>query len=133
PRVAGRLDGDRVLREPALEGRAELEDREEQGNEHDEHERRLEGREPGLVGVEAAQWTVCICATSAWSRATRPLVQAETPMPSVPSTTAAPMMYSIVASPSDEPLKERSRMANLPLWWRETRPRATGARWSGRL
>src|SRR2546425_2968268 len=52
----------------------------------------------------------CYWLTSAWRRATRPLFQAETPMASVPSTIAAPITYSIVASPGVASAKRRSRV-----------------------
>src|SRR5688572_11136938 len=88
-----------VLGEPAVERVAELEDGEEQWQEHDDHERRLERRR-ACFRREAPQRTDCIWTTSAWSLATRPLFQAEIPTTRVPRTTAAPTMYSIVASPT---------------------------------
>src|SRR5437667_12181587 len=99
-RVSRGLNGRSVLRQPSLEGRSKLEDREEERHEHGDGEGRLERRQASVVVWGPRQRTACIWLTSAWRRATSPLFHAVTPMTSVPSTTAAPMMYSIVASPS---------------------------------
>src|SRR5438876_707892 len=110
-----RLYGRRVLREPALEGGSEFEDREKDRDEDGDHERRLERREAPRIASRPSHRTACIWETSAVSRATRPLFQADTPMTRVPRTTAAPMMYSIVARPSDRETNRRStRMRQLP-------------------
>src|SRR5207253_8360922 len=84
---------------PALEQRTELDHAEEQRNEDHHHQGRLERRDTAIVPER--QRTAESCVTSACSRATSPLFHADTPATRVPSTTAAPITYSIVASPSD--------------------------------
>src|SRR5438046_6901199 len=105
-----RLYGRRVLREPALEGGSEFQDREEDRDEDGDHERRLERREAPRIASRPSHRTACIWETSAVSRATRPLFQADTPMTRVPRTTAAPMMYSMVASPLASEAKRARRL-----------------------
>src|SRR5688572_268909 len=93
------LQGHAVLGEPSLRKPAELEDREKQWDEDDDHERRLERGHPLLLAPPAGHRTVCSCVTSVWRRAARPLFHADTPMTRVPRMTAAPITYSIVARP----------------------------------
>jgi len=107
-RKARCLDGRGVLRKPSLERRSELEDREEKRDEHRDGECGLKRRETSVVRGSRRQRTACIWLTRAWRRATSPLFQAVTPITRVPSTTAAPMMYSIVASPASTEQKRRS-------------------------
>src|SRR5207237_6185409 len=92
--------------------------REEERHEHRDGEGRLDRRQASLIVRGPRQRTACIWLTRAWRRATRPLFHAVTPTTSVPSTTAAPMMYSIVASPSLAEQKRRSTDIEPPSWIR---------------
>src|SRR3989442_3744661 len=79
-RVARGLNGRSVLRQPSLEGRSKLEDREEERHEHRDGEGRLERRQASAVMWGPRQRTACIWLTRAWRRATRPLFHAVTQM-----------------------------------------------------
>src|SRR5256886_13582323 len=103
-----------ILSEPTLQRGSELEDREEKRDEDRDRERRLEGGETAFVVMSFRQRTACIWLTRAWRRATSPLFHAVTPTTSVPSTTAAPMTYSIVASPWLADQKRRSTDSEPP-------------------
>src|SRR5512143_492415 len=110
------MDRDGVRCEPALEERAELDHPKDERHEDDDHERGLEGGETTLITPNAHR-TVCSWVTRAWRRETSPLFQADTPVTRVPRTTAAPMMYSIVARPSRSRMKRRSPDMGTSRWW----------------
>src|SRR5207245_5412504 len=88
-RVARGLNGRSVLRQPSLEGRSKLEDREEERHEHRDREGRLERRQASVVMWGPRQRTACILLQRSWRRASTPVFLAVTPMASVSSTTAS--------------------------------------------
>ena len=65
PGVSRGLHGGRVLGEPSLQRRSELEDREKKGHEQRDRKGRLERGEPPFVASSVRQRTDCIWLTSA--------------------------------------------------------------------